>query len=56
MWGQASPNPLQVSEVHALLELMEIKDPDEKTKYLNFAQELDRIELNHLYLKSKQGK
>lgn len=54
MWSQAGPSPIQVSEVKALLDLTDEESPDERSRFLALMQELDRVEMRHLYEKSKK--
>lgn len=45
--GMSSPNPIQVSELSALCQLMGIASGADKAKYLRIVQKLDQVYLSH---------
>lgn len=47
VWSQVGPQPLQVSEILALVEAKGIEEPETKLKYVRLVQRMDRVEMLH---------
>lgn len=47
-WNQSGPNPIQVSEVKAYMEMQGIEDPDTRMKYLRLTQGMDAVEIKSI--------
>lgn len=52
-WSQVGPNPILMSEISAYFEINSITDQYEKQKYMRLIKHLDRVEIDHIHLKSK---
>jgi hypothetical protein len=48
IWTEVGPQPVQVSEVKAYLDIIGITDPYTKKKYLTLVRELDGTQMQHL--------
>lgn len=44
-WSQVGPEPIKVSEVKALLDILEIKDVPTRLKYLSLIRSMDNVEM-----------
>jgi hypothetical protein len=53
LWSEAGPQPIQVSEVEAYLNIAGIEVPYMKLKYLFLIQQLDRVEMKHIARKQQ---
>lgn len=53
IWSQIGPNPLQISEIRAYLEMVGIEDPETKMMYMRLIQGMDQVEVKHIQAKSR---
>jgi hypothetical protein len=53
MWSQVGPQPIQISEIEALLRLLDVRGREARMKYVRLIKRMDAVELNFLHKKSK---
>ena len=56
LWSEVGPQPVQVSEVKAYVDMIGLDDVDTKLKFLKFVQLMDRVELASIQRKMNRGK
>lgn len=54
--GFGGAEPIRISEVVAYLDLVGVRDPDERAKYLRVVQHLDHTFLTHVRQKDEQAR
>lgn len=54
IWTQIGPNPIQVSEVRAYMDMAGIEDSATRMKYLRLVQGMDIVELKSIRARTKK--
>ena len=48
LWSQVGPQPIQLTEIEALLKMLDISDPGTRLKYVRLIGRLDEVERSFL--------
>ncbi len=49
LWSEVGPQPIQLSEIKAYMQLVGIKDKSTKLKYVRLIRSMDSVTLKHIH-------